>query len=590
MKKMITWLALVLQFGSFSYGQVRCNALVERNVYEVGETFTLTVELSGSDLQVTKYPELPSMEGIQSLYANAGESTSISIVNGKQSITKSYQYLLKAGSVGKWVIPPVPVEVSGKVYRTQAVTVEVVPAGSRKNPETSETDVFLAMVPSKKEVFVGEETDVSLRIYTRVNVTQYSPKRMPTFVGFWAQDFDMPKTLEPGIETINGIQYRVYTIKRTALFPTRSGQLTIDPAEIECELRIARRSRGSLFDDFFSPFSDPFGKVVTTRLTSQPLSIKAKELPDDGKPAGFTGLVGSFEVTSTVDKQKVKTGEAMVYKLALSGTGNLMSMTAPPGPFSDDFEKYEPKVDQNLQTSGGTIKGTKSFEFVAVPRAPRLFEIPPFEVVYFDPGSGKYVSKWSPSHRIEIEAGSSPVYSEGNLSKEEVALLSRDIRFIQTDQPYWRTNTTTPWFIAAWCFPLFAWIGVIWHGRRKERLGRNPELLRYRKASPLAKSRLKKAERLMKDNHVDTFYAEMSRILSGFVTDKLGLTGQVILSDDLQSRLRVRGVEEDLIIGYVECLNTCDEARFAPDGRSRHHMDSVYGRIRDTILALDKAL
>lgn len=574
---------------------VRCNASVERTVIEAGETFALTVEISGDDVNVTAYPQLPPLKGLEAIYANAGESTSIQIINGKKSVSKSYQFLLRAKETGKWTIPPISMENEGKTYTTQPLTVEVVPAGAIKGNQTPAlaNEVFLAIVPAKNEAYVGEQIMVYLKIFTRVSITQYAPTRLPNFVGFWAEDFPIKQPLEPEREVINGITYSTFTIKRTAIFPTHAGTLSIDPAEIDCELRIPQKGRGNLFDDFFSPFGDPFGQVVTKKLTSNSIDIKVKDLPGE-KPANFTGLVGSFDVATYVDKSALKTGEAVVYKVEITGTGNIMAAETPANPFSDDFEKYDPRSADDINKKGNLIGGKKTFEFVAVPRVSRQFEIPPLALSYFDPSVQKYVTKTSSSHILNIAQGTGGIATGAGLSKEEVALLSKDIRYIKPATDDWfesgRSFVFSGWFLVLWIIPAAAWAGGYQYLKIRARSLGDIEGMKYKRASPLAKKRLRAAEKLMRAREVDTFYSEMAKTLNGLVADKLKIPEAGLMKEKLEERLREKKVDESLIGEYIDCLHICDEARFAPESASKEKIDEAYRRFRAAIINMDKAI
>jgi hypothetical protein len=564
-------------------------------VIEAGETFTLSVEVSGDDVNITANPQLPPLKGLEAVYVNAGESTSIQIINGKKSVSKSYQFLLRAKEVGKWQVPPINLENNGKIISTQPLVIEVVPQGAisgQKNPSLSK-EVFLGIVASKKDAYIGEQVMVYLKIYTRVNITQYSPTKVPNFTGFWAEDFPIKQPLEPEREVINGITYNTFTIKRTALFATHSGKLTIEAAEIDCELRVPQKNRGNLFDDFFSPFGDPFAQVVQTKLVSNSVDIDIKELPGE-KPAGFSGLVGNFDVMTSVDKSTLKTGEAVVYKVEIKGTGNIVSAETPVNPFSDDFEKYDPKSLDAIDKKGNLVSGKKTFEFVAVPRVSRQFDIPPYVLAYFDPAAQKYVTKASSSHFLSIAPGSGGIASGAGLSKEEVALLSKDIRFIKTDVDNWfqseHSFVFSVWFVILWIVPAGAWIGGYQYLKRRDILLQDVEGMKYRKASPLAKKRLKAAEKLMAHNQVDNFYTEIAKTLSGLVADKLKIPEASIMTEHLEERLKEKKVDELLIKEYIECLRMCDEARFSPAGKSKEKTDEVYRRIRAAILNMDKAI
>lgn len=576
--------------------QIRCTASVEQAVVEQGASITLNVEVSGPDLNITEPPQLPAMKGIEPQYRQAGESTSISIINGRKSVTKSYQFLLRAKEVGRWQIPPIVVHNDGNAISTQTVTIEVVPAGSMSGTQRQQqsNDAFLAVTLSKKEAFVGEQITAETKIYTRVSISQYSPSKLPNLTGFWSEEFPIQQPISASREQVGGVMYQVYTIKRTALFPTHAGDLTVEPSEVECELRIPRKNRGGVMDDFFSPFADPFGQTVNAKLSSQALNIHVNPLPENDRPDNFFGLVGNFDIKTSVDKTTLKTGEAIVYSVDISGNGNLFSVETPLSPFSDDFEKYDPKVTDQIVKTGGLLGGKKTIDYVAIPRVARSLEIPEFKLSYFDPRQKKYITKSSPAINVSIRQGTGTFANSAGLSKEEVTLLSKDIRFIKTGIPDWNSDTSPLyqrwWFFLIGAFPFISVFVFSGYLRFKKEALKDPLLYRYQQASPLAKKRLKNAEALLKQNQVDIFYTEMAKLLSGFITDKLGLRGSEMLRDKIAEKLRERHIDELLIKRFLDCLHVCDEARFSPDRSDLAHIRDVYDQIREAILSLDKAL
>ncbi|MBX7152359.1 BatD family protein [bacterium] len=597
MKTYFFFLIISFCFTKALVGQdVRCEATVDRTTIEAGETFTLSIEVSGNDVDVRGIPELPALKGIELLYPNPGESTSIQIINGRKSESKSFQFFLRASQTGRWTIPPVSVNNAGKEYHTQAITIEVVgknSSGSAGSVSGREADVFFAAVAAKKEAYVGEQVMVEFRIYSRVPVTQYSPTKVPNFPGFWAEEFQLKEPIQAERVTINGKTYSSYTIKRMAVFPTHSGDLNIEPAEIECELRIPRKNKGNLFDDFFTPFNDPFGEVVTKKFSSDTIRIHVNDLPIDGKPSDFSGLVGTFDVKTTIDKTQLKTGEAVLYRVEIYGIGNIKSVNAPENPFNEEFEKYPVKSSDEILKNGNIVSGKKFFEFVAIPRTSRTYEIPEYTISYFNPETKKYEFKSAQGHTLVIEQGRG-MTAAGNLSKEEVALIAKDIRFIKTS-PENLTATYGPiytrwWYILLLLGPLGLTLVAFVYQRYQAQQNSDAVKLKYRKASPMAKKRLNQAEKLLKARQLETFYAEVAKTLTGLIADKLGISEAGIMTDTLVTMLREKKIDGQLIDDYVACLQLCDQARFSFDRNVPEKVESVYERIRDAIFNMDKAL
>jgi hypothetical protein len=457
-------------------------------------------------------------------------------------------------------------------------------------PGEASGEVFLAVVPSKREAFLGEQILVQIKIYTRVTVAQYSPDKMPNFTGFWVEDFPLKQPLEAEREQVGGVMYSSFTIRRSAIFPTRAGTLIIDAAEVECELRIPRKGRGGRVDDFFSPFADPLGQTVVKTFRSAPLEIKVKELPATGRPSDFSGLVGNFDRKTGLDKSRMKTGEALVYTMEISGIGNINSAETPANPFPDDFEKYEPKVSTEIAKSGNMISGRKIIEYVVVPRSARVFEIPANPFSYFDPLQKKYVSQSGSSHTISIEQGSAAA-SADNLSRQEIALISQDIHFIKMVGSSWYGGDVFSWWMATlWIAPVLTWGGVYGYARHRTIQMQNKTQWHYRKASPTALKRLKMAEKLAKEGESDSFHSEIAKTLVGFVEDKLRRKNALFVRDDAVRLMRKRQLPEALIEQFVLCLETCDAARYSSDRESPLLIDETFQLVKKTILAIDRQL
>ncbi len=582
------WATVLPQSGA---AQVTCEAIVEKNVIEVGQTFTLTVQVSGKNLDIPDKPAVPQVAGLELVYPEPGTSSSIQIINGRRSESRSFQYLLRATAVGRWTLPPIRVSVGGEHFQTQQLTIEVVPAGSisGQNPGDTSADVFFAAVPSKREAYIGEQVVVDFKIYTRVTISQYSPTRTPSFVGFWVEEFPLRQPLEGAREVVNGKSYTSYTIKRVGVFATRAGVLELDPAEIECELRLARRKSNDPFDNFFSPFSDPFGETVTKKLATQAVPITIRNLPAEGKPDNFSGLVGQFDVASSVDRTTLRTGDALSYKIDISGAGNLRAIEEPENPFPDEFEKYPVKTQEAINKNGNIIAGSKSFEFVVVPRVSKTWIIEPFTLTFFDPGQKKYVTTRTDSITLRISEG----VSTGN-GPRDVALLKQDLRFLRTDAQTWTSTHRSPWVDAGLGLLMLIPPALVgWRVARKRQLARlQSDGARYRshQASPLARKRLKEIQKLLSEGDQERFYSELNRLLNQFIGDKLNLGGLQLIRDEIADRLRRRGVSISLVEDYLRCLQWCDEARFSPSSSVGQETDKVYQLVRTTILEIDRHL
>ncbi len=563
--------------------QITCEALVERNVVEMGQTFTLTVRVSGRSLESMDKPRIETVEGLELAYPEPGTSTSIQIINGRRSESRSFEYLFRARKTGRWRIPPIQITIAGERYQTAQVIMEVVPAGSisGQNPADVSGDVQFAAIPSKREAFVGEQILVDFKIFTRVNVTQYSPLRTPNFIGFWVEEFPLKQPLEGVQETFQGGTFTAYTIKRVALFATRSGELVVDPAEIECELRIPRRQRKDPFESLFSPFSDPFGEVVREKFQSELVSLAILPLPEPNRPDGFANAVGQFDVRASVDRSTVRVGEAVTCRLEIAGAGNIRALTEPANPFPDAFEKYPVQTQDHTNKNAATVSGSRTFSWVAVPKSVGSFVIPPFEFVYFDPESRRFVVKTTDTLRLTCTPGHAVIAADAHITRQDI----RPVRRVRSSRVTSVNDVTL--VVVSILAPISAWALVL-SRRRRERL--RSDTVRYRsdRASPEAKKRLREAEDLLRRHDHVHFYAEIGFLLTQFLMDKLNLDRSDVRSDLIEQRLRERNAGESFIASYLECMRRCDMARFAPPGSAELFPERIHQDVRQLILEADR--
>ena len=607
MKVVINFLIFLCLFVSPSFGSdIQISASVDMTVIAINQTFTYTVEISGEKANsVNNNPKLPDFDKFATYMGSSGTSQNIQIINGKMSVTKSMNFTYMANKVGKFHIEAVELEYKGKVYRGKPIAIEVVAqtgqakTGSTKkssktssrNQDSLEDNLFLKVNVNKKRVYVNEPVILIYKIYTSVTVTSYSVSKLPNTTGFWAEEFPMgnqPKTYN---EIYKGQKFTVAEIKKTALFPTDPGKKTITPMQIECDVRIQNQRRRSIFDSFFD---DPFfGRSVRQAINSPPIKIEVLPLPEQGKPAAFSGAVGTFSITAKIDKNHVKTNEAVALKVKIAGTGNIKVLPSPKIEISADFEQYEPKVTQSINRAGNTISGNKTFEYVLIPRFPGMQKIKPIEFTYFDIRSKSYKILSTPEININVEKGSDDFIAIGSgLSKEEVKLLGKDIRFIRKHKPEFRKIGRyfykNPLFLVLIIFPLILVGASVVYSRHLEKLSANVAYARSRRANQIALSRLKKAQKLLSEKTQKEFYAETSNALLGFLGDKLNIAAAGIITDQVEDMMKARNIDARIIALYLKCLHLCDFKRFAPSESSLNEMKKFYEGAKKAIVVLEK--
>ncbi len=606
---------LPLSFLRAQSSSLELRTYLDRTTVGVGEQFSLTVELSGSQAQSAPSPKLPDLSSF-SRYLGYNTSQSFQMINGNMNASKSMVHYYIAETEGTYKIPSITLDFNGQTLRSDPIDVKIVsgptatspPSGrqpqsaspgqrDRIEPITSlEDNLFLKAEVDTYKVYVQQPVTVSFKIYTRVDVSNYIVSEMPDLLGFWIEDYELPPRPVTKEEVVGGKRYLVAEIKKTALFPTAAGEKTIDPLEIEAEVRIRDRSTRDIFDRFFDDdfFSSPFGRTVRTKIASKPVNINVTPLPEEGRPADFSGAVGRFKLESSLDKEQVTANEALSLKIKISGTGNIKMLPEPEIAFPREFEIYDPKVEQRVNRTGNSISGSKECEYVLIPRRGGEFRIPSFSFSYFDPDAGIYKTLETLEYTLPVAASDgSAVQIPAGFSRRNIEYIGKDIRFIKpAAQDFHQIGSyfyQSFWFVFLIALGILALAGAGIYRQRTNRMAKNIAYARSLKAQKTAKQRLSRARKLMTDKNRTEFYAELSQALLGFVADKLNLPIAGLMTDEIRERLKERGVETAVISEMLDCLRDCDFYRFAPTENIQTEMEIHYHKSKDAIIKLDKA-
>jgi hypothetical protein len=605
----LKWLSflttILIGAASLQAQNVSITASVDRTHIGLNEDFTLVVEVSGDAAE----PKLPDMNAFAAL-AGTSSSQNIQIINGRMSSSRTYQYTFFARAAGKFTINAVEVEVKGQIYKSQPIEIEIAPSssggaapqtppGSRGQPgepppPNLEGNLYLDAKVDRSRVFQNEPVVIRYKIYTRLNISSYGISSAPNFSGFWVEEFPAPQQPRTYRETIEGQTYLVAEIKKTALFPQAVGKKNLEPLVIECEVQLPRRRSRDIFDDFFN---DPFlARTSRQKVSARPVEIDVLPLPEAGKPANFSGAVGNFSIAASVDRAQVTTNEAITLKVSARGTGNIKVLPQPQVDLPADFEVYDPKVSDKIDYSNDQISGSKTWEFVIVPRFQGSHEIKPIALSYFDPRAKTYrVASTAPiALTVEKGAGDYAAPAGSGVSKEDVRLLGQDIRFIAKAtlpfRPLQEVLYARPWFLLAAAAPVLALFLAFFYERRREKLSTNIAYARSRKAGGMAQKQLAAAKKLLQKNDEKNFYAEVQRALMGFLGNKLNVAEAGFITDDVERMLAEKSVNAETIHQYLGCLHTCDFQRFAPAQSNGKAMNEFYEQARRAIEAMEKAL
>ena len=486
------------------------------------------------------------------------------------------------------------VEAGGQLLRTRPITLTVstsVAGGVGPDPSgVGAEDIFIVAEVDKTRVYENEPIEVSYRLFTRVNVSSYSLFDLAENEGFWVEE--VPGLRNPPAEQrlVDGQPYTTAVVRRVVLFPTGPGTRTIEPMSVEASVRVRRQSR-SLLDDFFGGGAF-FGSQEPTVITSRPVGVEVLPLPVPGRPGSFTGFVGRLNVSASVDRSSVETNDAVTLQLTVGGEGNLRSLAAPVIDFPTDFEVFPPEVTESIDRSDARVRGTRTYEYVLIPRSPGEKIIPPVEMSYFDAESALYASTASQPLRLDVTGD--PVIGAAGGGRAGVETLREDIRFIQIGPPNLGalegSLTAAPGFWIVALLPLVALLGALGLRRHWDRLEGDVAYARGRRAGRVAKKRLSHARAVMSQADARAFYAEVERALRGFLADKLNVAEAGFMSRVAEAELGRRGVPTVATQEYFACLGECDRARFAPPGSSEEEKSGFFDRAAEAMTAVQEGL
>lgn len=559
-----------------------------------GEQFTVmfTINSGGGEFSG------PSFEGF---YKIAGPQTSFSsstqIINGKisQQTSNMYVYYLQALDPGKFTIPPAVFRYKNKEYRSDSLIITVIKNSnstqtntntSAGNTQTSTaqsdgSDLFINMNLSRNEVYLGEHIVATVKLYTRVELSGLNPLKFPSFNGFLKENLETPELRSLSRETVNGQIYGTGLIQQFLLYPQISGEITIEPVEINALLQVKSGQADPVFGDFFSSY-----QTVPKVIASKPVKIKVKPLPGN-KPDDFSGIVGKIEVSVSVNKDTVNVNDAINYKIIVKGTGNLKLAGAPTLKISPDIEVYDPKVTDNITNSTEGSVGQKTFEYLLIPRHYGDFKIPAVTYTYFNTTKKQYETLTTKEFTFYARKGSdsgTPVTVFGGVSKEDVKYVGKDIRFIKTGNSNLKKEDqiliTKRSFLTIYGFSLILFFAVLFF--RREQIRRNSDLsiVRNRKAAKIAGNRLKNASASLNSGTLDLFYEEILKALWGYLSDKLNIPVSELTRNSATDLLRVKGIDDETINNLSSILDKCEFARFAPTSSGSEASEIYNGALK----------
>lgn len=596
---LILWMGVVI----YSSAQVSFTASAPRTV-EVGQQFQVryAVNAKAKDLRA------PDFKGFEVLFGPAtSQSYSTSIINGKRSSETNitYTYTLQATKEGAFSLSPATISVDGASYKSNAVTIKVLPSDGKgggagnsssnaddrrptaDNGQVTANNAFIRAIISKNNVYEQEGFTVTFRLYTTYNVVDFGRIEFPEFEGFMVEEVDMPANQQLQMERYNGKNYFTADLKKSLLFPQRSGKITIPSGNIEMVFSVPS---GRKVSTFFG--AQEVDVDVSKNMRTNPVTIDVKPLPD-GKPASFKNAVGTFTMKPSISTQQTRANEPITLNVEISGTGNLKLFGNPDVKLHESFEPYDPTMDNSYNVTTNGLTGIRKIEYLAIPRYEGEYTIPAVEFSYFDLNTHSYKTLSSPSYTIKVAPGDpSKSNGQGYMSQQDVK-VEQDIRFIKTNAPTYHTRnrfffgSALFWLILL--LPIAVLVVLYLINRKRIKENANMTLVRVKRANKVAIKRLKTADKYRKNNQKEQFFEEILRALWGYFSDKLSIPVANLSKTNIEAELSKKGIDEQLTSDFMNILNTCEFARYAPVD-SGVSMDTVYDNTVVAIGAMEDKL
>ncbi|MCH7762900.1 MAG: protein BatD [Candidatus Marinimicrobia bacterium] len=523
-------------------------ASVDVNQLAVNETFTLRIEAKDAD----NLPrvDLSPLEKNFTIISGPAQQTSYQWINGKATSSKTLTWTLVPNQKGVLTIPALKVTLDGKKLKTKPIRMNVKASDQVANKD----ELFLLAEVDKNEAFVGEQITVTYKLYTRVQMSLEDIK-YPESVGFWLEELSVPRPPRFNQTTINGVRYNVATLYKVALFPTKTGELELTPMTVRCNVQVKKRRRQrTVFDDpFFNSF---FNETVKKVLRTESTVISVRHYPE-GKPAGFTGAVGEFKLSASVDTDNVKANEAVTYTIELNGTGNLNMFSLPDLNFPETMEVFPPTSSFEQKQLWDQFTGTMKWEYILIPRQTGRVFLPRIELSAFNPKDGKFYSISSKSIELHISPAKDRFMSGiSGFTKEEITLLGQDIHYNVTTPPTWveRDSRGIPiWVWSSYILAAGFFLAPVTLSRyRIQRLASVGQRISHR-----ALKRAKKSLQTKPD------LDNVSIVIYTYLKDRWQLKTNNM--DPLTVGNELKGLlPPEVLTELVELLQTCDAARYAP--------------------------
>lgn len=578
-------LSFLLCASGIIQAQVRFEAKVSREKLGINERLRVDFEMNedGDNFRP------PSFENF-TVVGGPNQKISTSILNGKMAYSKTYSFYLQPKKTGKLAIGQAEIIIDDKTYKTSPLAVEITsavdkPTDGDNTDMIAEDNLHLVAEVSKANPYLNEALTVVYKLYVspRVSVSNWRELDSPKYNDFWSQSIDIQQLRVENGE-YEGEPYRYVILRKTILYPQKTGELNIEPLTLSIAVDVPSERRDI--------FGSRIYKTVNKTVAAGNKKIRVKPLPD-GKPANFTGAVGKFNLSVTTNKDELNAGESLQAKVEVRGNGNLKLFDLPELTAPSSLEMYDPERTENVNTNLNGMQGSISETYTVVPTRKGKYPIPALSFSYFDPSSETYRTETSDEILITVDngplAGNEPSGMSG-INKQRVAIDGTQFRFIKLNTSLDPVNSDSflgsVGFWSALVLPLAAIPLFILFGKKRKQRANDVRGNRIRKADRLARKYLSEAKRNLGDQK--EFYLSLERSMHNYLKAKLNIQTSEMSKERIESLLRERGVDDQTTSDFISLLASCEFARYTP--ASSDAMQHDYDKAVNVISTLDKQL
>ena len=603
--KKIGWyiILLLLMLGYHVHVDAQHISVSAPSHVAAGENFRVAYTINTSDVEEFR------MGGVQDgLEVIAGPYTSsqssYQMINGHTSSSSSVTitYTLYAAKNGSFTIGASHALVGGKRLSSRPVKIQVSGHAQRTNgapnmhgqdsydqprmrsagSAISGSDLFIKVSASKKRVHEQEPILLTYKVYTQVDLTQLEGK-MPDLKGFHTQEVPLPQQKTFHTETVNGRPYKCVTWSQYVMYPQMTGRLEIP--SITFKGIVVQQNRN--VDPMEAFFNGGSGYVEVKKDIKAPgITLQVDPLPQ--RPANFSGGVGKFNISASLDKKEVKAGEPITLRVVVGGIGNLKLLKQPVVNFPKDFDKYDAKVTDKTRLTANGVEGNMVYDFLAVPRNQGSYTIPSVELTYYDTSKNAYKTIKTQPFKVEVEKGDGT-----SAESEDFASQDKDIHTIKLGKVV--QHKADEMFFGSFGYwisllmPLIAFVVLLIVFRR--RAIENADIVKKRsnRAGKIATKRLRLANKLMLQGKQGEFYDEVMRALWGYMSYKLNMPAEKLNRDNIRETLGRHFVDDATIEKFTTALDECEFERYAP-GDAAGNMNRTFESAMTAIMDIENAI